>query len=166
MRSAHALSLLALSITVACTVLPSTATPSGSPEDKQNARDALQRFFDLLNEEQYSEAVLLYGGSYDTMRDHNPSLLPTDLAALMRNACQINGAMCLRPRSITPAQADSSAEFLFQVEFQNKDGSLFIRGPCCGASPADQPPQSVFSYSVIRGPQGQFAVMDMPPYVP
>jgi hypothetical protein len=158
----HALSVILTLLLAACAVTP----PAATSQDERTAHDVLQTFFNLLNESQYAEAVSLYGGIYDTMRDNNPSIPPADLVALMRNACEINGVQCLKPRSITLEKTTSSGEFLFQVEFQNKDGSLFIRGPCCGASPTDQPPQSVFLYTVVKTPQGHFQVMDMPPYVP
>ncbi|MCL4561011.1 MAG: hypothetical protein M1281_10390 [Chloroflexi bacterium] len=100
------------------------------------------------------------------MRDNNPSISPNDLAALMRNACEINGYQCLNPKTINAKEPTTSGEFSFQVEFQNQDGSLFVRGPCCGANPTDEPPQSIFSYTVVTNRQDQFQVMDMPPYVP
>jgi hypothetical protein len=135
-------------------------------QDDQLARETLEAFFTALHEGRYSDAVPLYGGPYDTMRDHNPSTAYNDLAALMRNACEINGAACLLPSTIAFQEVTPNAEFLFLVEFLNNDGTLFVRGPCCGASPTDQPPQSVFLYIVTRFPQGAFLVMEMPPYVP
>jgi hypothetical protein len=163
MKRYHALSVILTLLLGACAVTP---LPAATSQDERTAHDVLQTFFNLLNEGQYAEAVSLYGGTYDTMRDNNPSITPADLIALMRNACEINGVQCLKPRSITIEKTASSGEFLFQVEFQNQDGSLFIRGPCCGANPTDQPPQSVFQYAVVKTPQGHFQVMDMPPYVP
>jgi len=166
MKRYNALSVIVTLLIGACVVTPATPLSSASSQDAQTAHDTLQTFFNLLNKGQYSEAVSLYGGTYETMRNNNPSIPPADLVALMRNACEINGIQCLKPRSITLEKTTSSGEYLFQVEFQNQDGSLFIRGPCCGASPTDQPPQSTFLYTVVKTPQEQFQVMDMPPYVP
>jgi hypothetical protein len=163
MNRYHALSVILALLMGACAVPP---LPAATSQDERTAHDILQTFFNLLNEGQYAEAVSLYGGPYDSMRDNNPSIPPADLVALMHNACDINGIQCLKPKSITLEKTTSSGEFLFRVEFQNQDGSLFIRGPCCGASPTDQPPQSVFLYTVVKTPQGHFQVMDMPPYVP
>ena len=158
--------VLAVALASACTVAQPASSPSPSIADEQNAQQAFSTFFELLYEGCYSQAAILYGGSYDSMRDNNPSLPSTDFAALMRNACEVNGVHCLVPMSITLKQAISADAFLFDVRFQNEDGTLFIRGPCCCASPTDQPPESVFSYRVIRSPQGRFLVTDMPPYVP
>ncbi len=141
------------------------STPTHQSEE-QTARDALLNFFTLLNEGNYDKATGLYGGTYDNMRNNNLSVPETDLATLLLSACEINGIQCLKPKTITLEKATSSGDFLFQVEFQNQDGSLFVRGPCCGANPTDQPPQSSFDYEVTKDPQGQFLVMNMPPYVP
>ena len=159
MRAAYVLLVAASLLAAACTASP-------SPQAEREARDTLERFFVLLNEGRYAEAVLMYGGPYDSMRDNNPSVPPADLATLMHNACEINGVKCLRPKTITLERTISEAEFLFLVEFQDEDGSLFVRGPCCGASPTDQPPEAVFSYTVAKSDEGNFLVMDMPPYVP
>lgn len=164
---AHPLPLMmAAFLVAACAALPATTTLAPSPDDEAGAQRALSDFFRLLNEGRYNEAALLYGGSYESMRDHNPSLPPTDFAALMRNACEHNGVHCSLSKSITLIQITGQQEFLFDVEFRTPDGSLFVRGPCCGASPTDQPPQSVFPYRVIRSPVGRFLVTQMPPYVP
>jgi hypothetical protein len=130
------------------------------------ARETLEAFLTALHDGRYTDAVPLYGGPYDTMWDHNPSIPHDDLAALMQNACEINGAACLLPSTVAFQEVTPNAEFLFLVEFLNEDGSLFIRGPCCGASPTDQPPQSVFLFVVTRSSEEAFLVKEMPPYVP
>jgi hypothetical protein len=56
--------------------------------------------------------------------------------------------------------------YVFQVEFNNPDGSLFVLGPCCGASETEMPPVSQFEYGVARNADGKFLVMELPPYVP
>jgi len=37
--------------------------------------------------------------------------------------------------------------YVFQVKFNNPDGSLFILGPCCGASETGMPPVSQLKYA-------------------
>ena len=56
--------------------------------------------------------------------------------------------------------------YIFQVEFNNPDGSLFVLGPCCGADETEMPPVSQFEYTVSRKAEGKFVVMNTPPYVP
>ena len=134
--------------------------------DAQIATDRLLRFLSDLHEGRYERAAALYGGTYDTMIDHNPSLNPADHASLMRNACGINGAQCLEVENAQLASQPAPGQFTFSVQFQQQDGSLYVRGPCCGASETDDPPQSVFLLTVSKTPDGSFLVLDMPPYSP
>ena len=58
---------------------------------------------------------------------------------------------------------DARGGYQFMVEFNQKDGSLFGQGPCCGETSG--PTNYSFQFSVI--PQGsKWLVMDLPPYVP
>jgi hypothetical protein len=38
----------------------------------------------------------------------------------------------------------------FTVEFTNDDGSLFVLGPCCGATEMEMSPKTQFVYTVKR----------------
>jgi hypothetical protein len=146
-------------------------TPSSSPmADRAGEELALQSlldFFEHLNAGRYEEASQLYGGPYEVLIDNNPTLDPQDHAALLRNACTINGLQCLRVRSARLQEdAVSGAEFRFLVEFSMPDGERFVRGPCCGASETDMPPESEFSFAVVRSEDGAYRVQDLPVYVP
>ncbi len=134
--------------------------------DQELALEVLSGFLTDLHRGRYSKAVSLYAGTYETMIDHNPSIDPQDRAALLRNACTINGAQCLEVRTAGLDSQISEAEFLFKVEFQTVDGAPFVLGPCCGASQTEQPPITVFLLRVVKNDAGQFQVMDMPPYAP
>jgi hypothetical protein len=72
---------------------------------------------------------------------------------------------CLEVRSAKFEQQVGDS-YIFQVEFSNADGSLFVLGPCCGSNATEMPPVSQFEYTVMRNPDGKFVVMNMPPYVP
>lgn len=123
-------------------------------------------FFMHLHEGRYADAVALYGGSYDPLRDWNESVEPDDFTTLMRNACKYNGIQCLPPHSIAIIGADASGDIRFNVQFMNDDGALFVGGPCCGANATGQPPESTFTYTVARNASDKLLVMEMPPYVP
>lgn len=129
------------------------------------AQQTLIEFFALLSAKQYAEAIPLYGGSYETLQGYNRDIDPTDHAALSARACEQNGFQCLQVRTatITRLQGDTC---IFQVEFSNPDGSLFVRGPCCGADETEMPPVSEFEYRVARNIENKFVVMDLPPYIP
>ncbi|UCF62343.1 MAG: hypothetical protein JSV37_06505 [Anaerolineaceae bacterium] len=127
---------------------------------------ALAAFFSHLHAGEYDQAVGLYGGTFDIMIDHNPEINPDDHATLFRNACTVNGAQCLEIKSVILDEQASPTEFKFAVEFKNEDGSLFELGPCCGATETEQPPQSVFIYTVAKSATDDYVVLEMPIYIP
>ena len=149
---------------IGCSSRPAD-TPSALPSTASEAQEALTRFFDLLNSKQYAEAESLYGGDYEGLQSINPGVDPSDHARLLENACEFNGHQCL-PARTTIFQELRGDTYVFQVEFNNPDGSLFVLGPCCGADETMMPPVSQFDYRVARNADGKFLVMDLPPYVP
>jgi hypothetical protein len=170
MLSDEGYSLLFVSFVVAvglsCTATTPTPTATETLSDDQRALHVLVAFLESLHVGKYEEAARLSGGTYEAMIDHNPSIDPNDHVALLRNACTINGTECLEMKNAGLDRAISPTEFVFKVDFLNADGSLFVRGPCCGGSETDFPPESVFLYKVVKTSDGRFLVMDMPPYVP
>jgi len=101
--------------------ISSSTAPKESLEssDIESARQALIAFFSNLHEGDYESASALYGGGYEGMQAHNPSIDPDDHAALFRNACTTNGAQCLEVRQATFSAQPSAAEVQFIVEFAN-----------------------------------------------
>ena len=148
-----------------CTSPATTAAPTSLPSTACEAQEVLIHFFDFLNEKQYAEADTLYGGDYEQLQVFNPSADPADHAALWSWSCESAGLQCLKVRSatFTILQGDT---YVFQVEFSNADGSLFVLGPCCGADETEMPPVSLFEYRVARTDDGHFRVLDLPPYTP
>jgi hypothetical protein len=148
--------------------IPATLLPPANQvgDDIQNAEQAILDFLEELNEGNYKDAAELYGGTYEIMVDHNPSLNPNNHAALIQNACTINGAQCLKVKSMVLDHEAAMNEYIFLVEFQNEDGTLFVLGPCCGGNETDTPPRSTFTFSVVKDNEGKFLVMDMPPSMP
>ena len=147
-------------------VIAGCSTPSPKlNSDSDEASAALISFFELLNTKEYTKAASIYGGSYDGLQDSNPSVDPADHARFLENACEINGNKCYLVRSATFMEAQGDT-FIFQVEFNNPDGNLFVRGPCCGANETEMPPESQFEYKVKKTTNAKFLVMDLPIYVP
>ncbi len=128
------------------------------------ARHTLLTFFTLLHDGRYSEAMLLFGGEYDTMREQNPEIPPEDYTALWQAACT-RQSPCLLVSRIVEEKIITQNEFEFVVEFVWIDGTLFKLGPCCGATEAEMPPVWQFSYTVKKI-DGLFKVMEGPVYVP
>ncbi len=140
-------------------------TPTSPLSPATEAQEILTTFFQLLNSKDYAAGDILYGGSYETMQNWNPDIDPSDHLTLWTKACEQNGLRCLLARTVTFKEIQGDT-YLFQVEFSNPDGSLFVLGPCCGATETEMPPVSQFEYKVARDANGKFLVMDMPPYVP
>ena len=141
--------------------MESTALPSTMAE----AHDVLLNFLTLLNTKQYAAAVPLYGGEYEPLQLSNPEIDPADHVALWAWACDHQLLQCLAVRSATFKELRGDS-YVFQVEFSNPDGSLFILGPCCGANETEMPPVSQFEYTVSRNAEHRYVVMNTPPYVP
>ena len=142
-----------------------TAEPTSLPSTAAEAEQTLIEFFSSLHAKEYTGAVSFYGGSYETLQGNNPDLDPSDHAALWARGCEVNGLQCLEVRTATFVSVEVDT-YIFQVEFNNPDGSLFVRGPCCGADETEMPPVSEFEYRVSRNIDGKFVVMDLPPYIP
>lgn len=147
--------------TLTQTSVPLTSLPSTVGE----AQNVLVNFLTLLNTKAYADSVSLYGGDYDQLHVFNPEIDPKDHAALWSWACDNHLLQCLQVRSTTleKVQGDS---YIFQVQFNNPDGSLFVLGPCCGANATEMPPVSQFEFTVSRNAEHNYVVMNLPPYVP
>jgi hypothetical protein len=129
------------------------------------AHDVLVDFLTLLHTGNYTDAVPLYGGEYEQLQVFNPEIDPTDHVALWIWVCDNKLLQCLEVRSATFKQLVGDS-YIFQVEFSNPDGSLFVRGPCCGATETEMPSVSQFEYMVSRNTDHKYVVMTTPPYVP
>jgi hypothetical protein len=149
-----------------CVPQSSRLAATGKINDEERAQQALMDFLGNLHNGKYAEAARYYGGSYETMIDHNPDIDPNDHAALMRNACTINGMQCLQAKIIGLEDKVPGEKYVFMIEFLKEDGTPFMLGPCCGGEESNFPPQSVFHFSVMEVDQNKSVVMDMPPYIP
>ena len=147
-------------------IIPTVDVIRTAMMDDNLAYNILVQFFDHLHAGRYEEAVTLYDGDYQLLIDQNPEIDPADHARLMKNACTTNGFRCLRIKLAGIDWKNSPNEYVFTVQFQNDDGSLFVLGPCCGASETEQPPVSFFEIRVLKIAEGEFRVLDMPPYMP
>jgi len=135
------------------------------PTDETPAQEALISYFSLLSDGQYSEATEHYGGDYATLTGWNPDLDPSDHAGLWERGCTMNGLQCLGVREIVATERTADGSYRFTVQFESPDGSLFVRGPCCGATEEEMPSESEFVFTVVRQGEG-FVVLELPVYVP
>ena len=148
--------------------MPPTLTqpaPTSLPSTASEAYDVLINFLNLLHTKNYADAVPLYGGEYDQLQVFNSEIDPNDKVALWAWACDNQLLQCLEVRSATFKELVGDS-YIFQVEFNNPDGSLFVLGPCCGANETEMPPISQFEFTVSRNAELRFVVLNTPPYVP
>jgi hypothetical protein len=145
--------------------IPTQPAPTSLPSTASEAHDVLIDFLTLLHTKNYAEAVSLYGGDYEALQVFNPEIDLDDRVVLWAWACDNQLLQCLEVRSATFKELVGDS-YIFQVEFSNSDGSLFVLGPCCGANETEMPPVSQFEFTVSRNANGRFVVMNTPPYVP
>jgi len=169
--------LLALVLFTGCTSSPvaeaATATtaanqplePTSLPSTASEAHEVLVNFLTLLHTKNYKDAVPLYDGEYEQLQIFNNEIDPDDHSALWAWACDHQLLQCLEVRSATFQELRGDS-YVFQVEFSNPDGSLFVLGPCCGASETEMPSISQFEFTVSRTTNSKFVVMNTPPYMP
>ncbi len=160
--------LFLIFLVVGCAAQPtveSQTTPTSLPSTMGEAQDVLVNFLTLLHTKNYADAAPLYGGDYEQLQVFNTKIDPTDHLALWTWACDNQLLQCLEVRSVTFQQLVGDS-YVFQVEFSNPDGSLFVLGPCCGANETEMPPLSQFEYTVARNTDHRYVVMNTPPYVP
>lgn len=146
-------------------IVLAACSPVNLDEGASQAKSALMDFHAALNAGEYQQASSLYGGSYEILQDMNPGQDPADFPALWQSACTMNGFQCLMVKRVDSTEQINGDEFRFTIEYQNADGSTFELGPCCGESEIDSPRITRFTVKVNRI-NGQFKVMDLPPYVP
>lgn len=152
--------LVILLFLAACAPAPAQTAP-----EADQARATLLEFLNLLHTGNYEEAIGLYGGEYDALQVFNPEIDASDHLALWEWACDNRLLQCLPVRSAMLLHQEGDT-YVFQVEFSNPDGSLFVLGPCCGADETEMPPESQFEFTVTKNAEGRFVVLNTPPYVP
>ncbi len=145
---------------------PVSEEPAQNMPGEAEARSAALAFYSALNQGAFDQAVRYYGGSYEGLEGYNPLIDPGDQAGLLKAGCEASGIMCLDVLEITLVQENEPGEYIYEVSFANPDGSLFILGPCCGATEEEMPPISAFTVHVVCDPDGICRVLDLPPYVP
>lgn len=95
---------------------------------------------------------------------HDGSAFP-DFWGLLQAGCRANGLMCLPAGSAYLSAVRDENNYVFTVTL-DEDGEIFALGPCCGAEIEDDPPRTEFQFRVQKVEDGQFKVLDLPPYMP
>ena len=140
------------------------AQAAPASQNLERARNLLVRYFKLLHDGYYDEAVNLYADGYDSLAEWNPDVPANHYGQLLASACELQ-LRCLEVRRVVRSTVISSSQFDFTIEFRNDDGTLFKRGPCCGATEKEMPTVTQFTYRVEQR-AGEMRVHGLPVYVP
>jgi len=132
--------------------------------DTPQVRDAVAALTDFLSamrSGRYDDAAALYAGSYEVLRDWNPTVDPNNHEALLEAACDFQLLCGLEVERVLPGLIDAN-EYDFYLEF-TQDGEPLSLGPCCGDDSTE--PQTQFQFQVISTDDG-YKVLTLPVYVP
>lgn len=114
------------------------------------AQTTLIKFFAELHDGNYEQAVQHFDGSFLVLQTLNPNDQTDDHAALLEDACEINGFLCLNVLEITSVEKVDEHTYEVGVVFQGEDGSAYNAD---AANP--------FRFSVVEH-DGEFFVQDLP----
>ncbi len=142
------LSIIGLCFLLLCTQ-GCVVSEKKSDVDLQLARNVLITYFSLLHHHQYDAALKYHGAGFDRFQYWNPDIELSNHLVLLQHGCDFQ-LRCMEVRDILSQRQLSPTEFLFRVQFSNEDGTLFTRGPCCGATEQMQPTQTAFDYHVDK----------------
>jgi hypothetical protein len=154
---------LIIGLITACKPVP--LPPTDFPLEN-TARNTLIQFFADLNNAEYEDAALHYGGSYEILQGYNPDIDPGDKIALLTAGCERNGLLCMQLMTAEQVSVENGLIFHYKVSYRAPDNTEFVLGPCCGASETEMPPVRYFDVTVSCDQQDVCLVMDLPPYVP
>jgi hypothetical protein len=135
-------------------------------DDRLAAEAVLVSFFNDLSEGRFEEAAAKFnpedaevwewlGGFYGESSEEGR-------AADLDNYCSAVGT-CLPVTVISSTVVNEG--FSFKVNFINQDGSIFVLGPCCGATEEEMPSVQEFDYQVWKFGE-DYKVVTPPQYVP
>lgn len=145
---------------------PSVPLPPTDIPLESIARNTMMHFFANLNNAEYEDAALSYGGSYEILQGYNPDIDPDDKIALLKASCEFNGLLCMQIMTAAQVNVEDGLTFHYKVSYRGPDNKEFILGPCCGATETEMPPVRYFDVTVRCDQQDACLVMDLPPYVP
>ena len=158
-----------IAMVVALTLLAASPGALGSASPAHGlewAESILVQYLDGLAAGEYAAcAKYVSDNSWAVLRSWNPTKEIADSTGLLGAGCRGNGLKFLSVRTVAHGEDLGGCRFQFQVTFNNADGSQFVRGPCCGATAEQTPPDSVFAYTVIDR-LGRIEIAELPPYVP
>ncbi|MBP9760783.1 MAG: hypothetical protein KBD15_00895 [Candidatus Magasanikbacteria bacterium] len=151
----------ALPITPLHTPVPAKVVDAPTTSnDIDEAKMTLSSFFTYLESEEFEQAAYLFQG-WESVSVYEDNAFT--LGQVLQNYCEATGT-CLQA-TIVHTKKVSRDEYVFRVEFQYADGSLFVAEPCCGATEDQSSSQTVFDF-VVKRFGGKLYVVTPPVYRP
>jgi hypothetical protein len=131
-------------------------------DESEKAKETLVSFFNYLSLNEFEKALTLF--SLDSQFTPLEELAQgNNKAEVLENYCKATKT-CLKATVLEVKQI-ADYEYNLVVQFSNKDGSLYIFGPCCGATEKEMPSKNKFDFTVKKI-DNDFKVTSAPLYRP
>lgn len=124
---------------------------SVSVDESEMAKNTLISFFDYLSKNEFEKALTLLNldeGEWEGLSIFSLPEERSNKAKVLETYCQAVGT-CLRAE-VLDVKKEMSDEYSLVVQFLNKDGSIYVFGPCCGATEETMPSKKEFDYKVKK----------------
>lgn len=131
-------------------------------KEAQVAKETLERFFNKLHDEKYNDAVCLFEPIEEDWREW--SELSEDKKADELRFTYRSVGIPIKPKVLEVWNVDSGV-YRFEVQFITDSGTIYVQGPCCGATEEMTPSQSEFIFFVRKTTAG-YKVGTFPVYRP
>jgi len=139
-----------------------------SKDESEMAKTALVTFFDYLSKNEFEKALSLFSlddptNSWEGLESFSLPEERNNKAKVLENYCKATGT-CLKAKVLEVKKATDD-EYNLVVQFLNKDSSIYVFGPCCGATEETMPSKDKFDYKVKKI-NNTFKVLTAPLYRP
>lgn len=146
----------------------SNKTTTSIQDESAKAVEVLVSFFAYLSNQNFEKALTLFelddpANSWEGLENFS---LPEDRnnkAKVLNNYCEATGT-CLKAK-IIETKKENDDTYNLVVQFQNTNGSIFVLGPCCGATEEEMPSRDKFDFKVKKI-NNLFKVTTAPVYRP
>lgn len=124
-----------------------------SKDESEMAKNTLVAFFDYLSKNEFEKALGLFSlddptNSWEGLASLSPSAERNNKAKVLENYCKATGT-CLKAK-VLEVKKETGDNYDLVVQFLNADGSVFVKGPCCGATEETMPSTSKFDFKVKK----------------
>jgi len=133
--------------------------------EEELAKKTLINFFNYLEKGDFNNALKLFHqddwGELDSFTILSEQ---GNKAKVLENYCNAVGT-CMKAEVLSVTAKKSNVQYSFVVQFIQGDGSVYVFGPCCGATEESMPSQKQFTFEVKKI-DGIYKVITPPLYRP